>query len=94
MSRATEDASAKQFLYDVLDTLKERATTYPAYSQEAQRVSLIWSTLYPASPITPAQVPAFMMVVKMVRLAEGNSPDSLTDLVGYAARQASMIKGA
>lgn len=88
--RELEDAAAVAFLGTVNATLTARAGTYPAYSDEAQRVANIWAALYPEAAMTPQQVPAFMMVVKLVRDAGGNSPDSLIDLCGYAARKAGM----
>lgn len=88
--RAQEDEAASKFLANVKDTLTARAGTYPAYSDEAHKVAGIWNHLFPESMMTAQQVPAFMMVVKLVRDAGGNSPDSLIDLCGYAARKAGM----
>lgn len=88
--RKVEDKQATEFLFTVKDTLTARADTYPAYSDEANKVAAIWNALHPESAMTPQQVPAFMMVVKLVRDAGGNSTDSLIDLCGYAARKASL----
>ena len=88
--RAQEDASAAKFLDGVKATLTERASTYPAYSEEAQRVAEIWNVLVPANPLRPSDIPMLMMITKLVRNAGGNSPDSLVDLVGYSARLQSM----
>lgn len=90
MSRQSEDAAAKEFLHNVIDTLRERAITYPPYSDEALKVMMIWNALYPANMIEAKQVPLFMRIVKMVRQTSGNSPDSLIDEAGYIARQAGM----
>lgn len=88
--REKEDRTASEFLASVKDTLTARADTYPPYSDEAQKVANIWAVLHPEVAMTPEHVPAFMMIVKLVRDAGGNSPDSLIDLCGYAARKAGM----
>jgi len=84
--RNIEDKKAKDFLRRVGDTLDARATTYPAYSAEAKQVSAVWNVLYSNKHMTPADVAVLMLIVKLVRFSAGNSPDSLIDLVGYAAR--------
>ena len=84
--RAQEDESAAKFLDGVKATLTERATTYPAYSEEADKVAQIWNALHPDWPIRSKDVPLLMIITKLVRHADGNSADSLIDLVGYAAR--------
>lgn len=86
MQRTKEDDKAAAFLDSVKATLTERATTYPPYSDEAYKVSLIWSALQDHKAISPQDVAELMLIVKLVRHAGGNSPDSLVDLVGYAAR--------
>lgn len=85
MDRATQDARAKEFLDEVADTLTQRAKSYPAYSVEAAKVCLVWNALKD-SQLTPQDVALFMVIVKLVRLEAGNSPDSLVDAVGYLAR--------
>lgn len=86
MDRAKQDARAKEFLDDVAATLTARAATYPAYSVEASNVAQVWNTLNTARPLAPQDIAKLMMIVKLVRHSAGNSPDSLVDLVGYAAR--------
>jgi hypothetical protein len=86
MERAKQDAKAGQFLDSVKATLTDRATTYPPYSEEAEKVAKIWNALKPGTGLSREDVALFMLIVKLVRLGAGNSPDSLVDLVGYAAR--------
>lgn len=88
--RAQEDEAAGKFLAEVKDTLTARASTYPAYSDEAIKVAAVWNTLHPDFLLEAHHIPAMMMIVKLVRDAGGNSPDSLIDLCGYAARKAGM----
>lgn len=83
--RGIEDARAAEFLNTVIDTLKERAQTYPAYSEEARKVAQVWNVLH-EDDLDPKDIAELMMIVKLVRLAGGQSGDSLIDLVGYAAR--------
>ena len=85
-----EDEDAGKFLASVKDTLTARAGTYPAYSDEAFKVANIWATLHPEMPLQAYHIPQLMMITKLVRDAGGNSPDSLIDLCGYAARKAGM----
>lgn len=86
MNRAAEDGRAAEFLDSVKATLLERAGTYPPYSEEAEKVARIWNALKPGAGMSREDVALFMAVVKLVRASAGNSPDSWTDLVGYAAR--------
>ena len=86
MSRGEEDGAATAFLEEVGKTLTERAGSYPPYSIEASKVAQVWNALHPGAGLGVEDVALFMMIVKLVRLSAGNSPDSLTDLVGYAAR--------
>jgi hypothetical protein len=85
--RQREDKRAGAFLEAVKATLIQRATTYPPYSEEAQKVADVWTTLHPDRPLRQEDVPVLMRIVKLVRAASGNSPDSLIDEAGYLARQ-------
>jgi len=53
-------------------------------------VANIWATIHPDIVLQAYHIPELMMIVKLVRNAGGNSPDSLVDLVGYSARLQSM----
>lgn len=72
-----------RLLKDVSDVLEQRATTYPPYQEEADRVSLVWNALYGKREITPNLVPMFLIVMKLVRLANRHDRDSVLDMVGY-----------
>jgi hypothetical protein len=84
--RAVEDAAALAFLDSVKATLTERAKSYPPYSEEADNISAVWSALHKDKCLSAQEVAELMLVMKLVRYSAGNTPDSLTDLVGYAAR--------
>lgn len=62
----------------------DRAVAYGDYNVEAKRLADLW-TAYLGVTITPEQVPAMMVLLKVCRLS--NSPthyDSWVDIAGYA----------
>lgn len=78
------------FLEEVSSILEDRGASYPSYSEEAEKISKVWSALYPQYAIPPRMVPRFMMIVKQVRDSGSQKDDHLVDLVGYTTKAAEM----
>ena len=86
---------------DILDTAKkcvcgEREQDYGKPEDNFKTIGLLWGVYLRAahpelakiiSPvgITPKDVAVMMALLKVARIATGNSPDSFVDLAGYAA---------
>lgn len=86
---------------DILDTAKkcvcgEREQDYGKPEDNFKTIGLLWGVYLRAahpelakiiSPvgITPKDVAVMMALLKVARIATGDSPDSFVDLAGYAA---------
>ena len=86
---------------EVLDTAKkcvcgQREQDYGTPEDNFSTIGCLWSTylraahpelatVLPLNGITPKDVAVMMSLLKVARIATGNSPDSFVDLAGYAA---------
>ena len=81
----------RKFFLDEAEKLinGQRAKEYGPAKKNHQRIADIWTILLDKKlkePITPEEVVACMIGVKVARLAEDiNKDDSWTDVIGYAA---------
>lgn len=86
---------------EILDKAKEcvcgeREHDYGKPEDNFATIGLLWSVYlnaahpdytktFPWNGITPKDVAAMMALLKVARIATGDSPDSFVDLAGYAA---------
>lgn len=86
---------------EILDKAKEcvcgeREHDYGKPEDNFATIGLLWSVYlnaahpdytktFPQNGITPKDVAAMMALLKVARIATGDSPDSFVDLAGYAA---------
>lgn len=84
---------------EILQTAKEcvcdqREQEYGAPETSFETIGLLWGVYlhaahptlnFPRGAIAPKDVAAMMALLKIARIAGGNSPDSFVDLAGYAA---------
>ena len=67
------------------DTVKDREESYGTPLENFHEIATMWRAILKV-PITPGQVAACMIAVKMCRLARTpNHLDSIVDIAGYAA---------
>ena len=86
---------------EVLDTAKkcvcgQREQDYGTPEDNFSTIGCLWSTylraahpelatVLPLNGVTPKDVAVMMSLLKVARIATGNSPDSFVDLAGYSA---------
>ena len=86
---------------EILDTAKkcvcgERETDYGKPENSFETIGLLWGIylraahpklkkVFSMNEVTPKDVAVMMALLKVARIANGNTPDSYVDLAGYAA---------
>jgi len=63
--------------------IEERGKDYGDINQSFNRIAKFWSA-YKGVEITPKDVAAMMMLLKISRWVTSDKPDTLLDIVGYA----------
>jgi len=63
--------------------IEERGNDYGDIRQSFERIAKFWSA-YKGVEITPKDVAAMMMLLKISRWVTSDKPDTLLDIVGYA----------
>jgi hypothetical protein len=84
---------AADFLSHCQGVVRDRGAAYGDTRDNMDDTAKRWSSVIGA-PVTPAQVALCMIELKLSRLREGLTPDSLdsiTDIAGYAAIIAELI---
>ena len=67
------------------DTVKDRGASYGTPLENFSEIAMMWRQILKA-PVTPSQVAACMVAVKLCRLARTpGHMDSIIDIAGYAA---------
>lgn len=71
--------------------VEERGKDYGDINQSFNRIAKFWSA-YKGVEITPKDVAAMMMLLKISRWVTSDKPDTLLDIVGYAECAAKLNK--
>ena len=81
---------AADFLGHCQVVVRDRGASYGDARANMEDTARRWSGVIGA-PVTPAQVALCMIELKLSRLRQGMSLDSITDIAGYAAIIAELI---
>lgn len=81
----------QSLLSEAQKIIEERGKDYGDINQSFERIAKFWSA-YKGVEITPKDVAAMMMLLKISRLVTSDKPDTLLDIVGYAECAAKLNK--